>query len=101
MQTLTIDARQIIRGQGFDDDYPDGGMSPDYGNLNYFLSKGKNLTPAPDFETMLDIVERKVLASVDIGNNGAINKVLVTDDGGFYTQEGATITRLQTDATGV
>ena len=94
LQTLEIDASELLKGMSSGDDISDGGFSPLTEGLNLIANPGIIYAPAAEVNTDSDaILTGEIIASCPDHNVTNIDsRLLVADDGTFYKYNG---TKLQ------
>lgn len=98
METIVIDANNFILGASLNDNSQNGAYSPKSKGINHLYSQGKiYFQPAEtDLSTNL---EGNFIGSTADPNLGGNDAYIMDDEGKFYTLNGSTLTKRQTDAT--
>src|SRR5690606_34648161 len=98
METIVIDANNFILGASKDLYTPNAGYSPQTKGVNPLKTQGV-LYWQPPFNDIANL-EGNVVASIPDPNFGSGNDAYILDnEGKFYTLNGTTLTKRQTDAT--
>lgn len=100
LESIIIDASVFERGVGQNNFDEDAGLSPDLKGQNLFKDQGKILYPQPagtDLST--NLLDDPIAYCTDPTYLG--HDAFIVDEGGnFYTLNGTTLTKRQTDSTG-
>lgn len=97
LQTLVIDANNLIQGASLNDYTSNAGYSPRTKGINPLKVPGI-LYPQPPF-TNIENLEGNIVASIADPNYLGNDAYILDDEGKYYTLSGTTLTKRQTDAT--
>lgn len=98
LQRLTISAEQFVNGYSFSDNISVSGLSPAQKGINLFKDEGTVLHPQPSATDITGLTD-EAIAMIPDPLFGGVQAIILDDSGAFYTLDGTTLTKKQTDAT--
>lgn len=99
METIVIDANNFILGASLNDNSQNGAYSPKSKGINHLYSQGK-LYFQPAETDLSSSLEGNFIASTPDPTLGGNDAYILDDEGKFYTLNGSTLTKRQTDGAG-
>lgn len=98
LNRLTISAEQFVNGYSFSDNISVSGLSPAQKGINLFKDEGTILHPQPAATNITGLTD-EAIAMIPDPLFGGTQAIILDDSGSFYTLDGTTLTKKQTDST--